>query len=32
MPHEYDGLIPGNMETLEIVLQFFNVYLALAFP
>ena len=32
MSHEYDGLIPGNMETVEIVQQFFNVYLALAFP
>lgn len=28
MPHEYDGLIPGNMESLEIVLQFFNLYLS----
>ena len=26
MKHEYDGLIPGNMETLEITLDFFNVY------
>jgi len=32
MPLEYAGMVPGNMESTESILQFFNVYLALAFP
>jgi hypothetical protein len=32
MPDEYDDLIPGNMESSEIILHFFNYYLPPAFP
>lgn len=32
MDPEYSGMIPGNMETTEITLQFFIRYLALAYP